>query len=42
VFMISRQEYVFICKFLSREFFKHLFRKIVKDFVSCTGSFTFP
>ena len=26
VFMISRQEYVFICKFLSREFFKYFFQ----------------
>ena len=42
VFMISRQEYVFICMFLSHEFFKHLFREIVKAFVSCTGSLTFP
>jgi hypothetical protein len=28
--------------FLSHEFFKHLFREIVKAFVSCTSSLTFP
>jgi len=42
VFMISRQEYVFIYKFISREFLNLLFREIVNAFVPRDSSLIFP